>query len=467
MADTKSPLPPLSFRSEDEKSLDVVTAVGLYNNEPSTERKEEKAFDSVNLKDTNSENIEDTLVSETTENLRESGDDKEIMSNASNEQTDNNDVAEATLSLSEPADQKQTLPPSSGDSINKSDQAPYFGSSVSNTETDLDHKRQRSPEQRRLETPSSEHAKTGNTGHETNRSQSTKKESKIGTQKTPQSKSNVKSNSDVTDSDRYTDSNTTGGRSSIGHTPRSFQERTRVKGKSKSRSKSPKLKKGKSILRSESPKPLSFMSTMLNNGSIYRHPTRGSSDCSTVTLPVLNSTSSINKVYVDDTEKILNRYPKRDKDFKLEFVYDIRPKYPSHYVPEKKMSRREAKVFSNISGIYADYKSQDDRTAKSMKKREERMKKIEQLKHSEEKDKRREKIERALEQYEQLKDVREKFEILCWYRNHTQYITPRVLEHEKLSRHMYGLPESLEEQEKLIKNLRRKSKKRNSRVKSH
>ncbi|XP_071168521.1 uncharacterized protein [Mytilus edulis] len=274
------------------------------------------------------------------------------------------------------------------------------------------------------------------------------------------------------DSDRYTDSETTGGKSSLSeHTPRSQTKKS--KKKPKRSSKSPKPTKSKSILKTEESKPhkpLAFMSSLLEDGTTPRNPTRDSGDSNVVSLPAINRQNVINKVYVDDTEKIVNKYPKRDKDFKLEFVYDLRPKYPSWYAPEKRLSRREEKVFSDMSGVYADYKQQDERHLSKTKTMDDRLKKLEKLKREEIKEKKRKKLEAAYEQYEQLKDVREKFDIMCWYRNHTQYITPRVLEHEKLSRHVYGLPESLKEQQKLIKNLKRKPKKRTkngNRIDSH
>ncbi|CAG2196449.1 unnamed protein product [Mytilus edulis] len=274
------------------------------------------------------------------------------------------------------------------------------------------------------------------------------------------------------DSDRYTDSETTGGKSSLSeHTPRSQTKKS--KKKPKRSSKSPKPTKSKSILKTEESKPhkpLAFMSSLLEDGTTPRNPTRDSGDSTVVSLPAINRQNVINKVYVDDTEKIVNKYPKRDKDFKLEFVYDLRPKYPSWYAPEKRLSRREEKVFSDMSGVYADYKQQDERHLSKTKTMDDRLKKLEKLKREEIKEKKRKKLEAAYEQYEQLKDVREKFDIMCWYRNHTQYITPRVLEHEKLSRHVYGLPESLKEQQKLIKNLKRKPKKRTkngNRIDSH
>ncbi|XP_063433811.1 putative uncharacterized protein DDB_G0282133 [Mytilus trossulus] len=274
------------------------------------------------------------------------------------------------------------------------------------------------------------------------------------------------------DSDRYTDSETTGGKSSLSeHTPRSQTKKS--KKNPKRSSKSPKPTKSKSILKTEESKPhkpLAFMASLLEDGTTPRNPTRDSGDSTVVSLPAINRQNVINKVYVDDTEKIVNKYPKRDKDFKLEFVYDLRPKYPSWYAPEKRLSRREEKVFSDMSGVYADYKQQDERHLSKTKTMDDRLKKLEKLKREEIREKKRKKLATAYEQYEQLKDVREKFDIMCWYRNHTQYITPRVLEHEKLSRHIYGLPESLKEQQQLIKNLKRKPKKRTkngNRIDSH
>ena len=261
----------------------------------------------------------------------------------------------------------------------------------------------------------------------------------------------------------YTDSETTGGQSSIVNKTKGQRKKKTTKPK-ESVSSPRSTKSNKSILKTEDSKksrePFGFMASLVNENTIYRQPTRSSNESTVVSLPALNSQTEINKVYVDDTEKLANKYPKRDKDFKLEFVYDLRPKYPSWYVPEKKMSRREKKAFSNINDVYADYRKLDEREQTNSKKMEDRIKQIERIKKEEVKERRGKKLEAALEQYDQLKEVREKFEILCWYRNQTQYITPRVLEHEKLSRHVYGLPESLEERQKMIKNLRRKNKKR-------
>lgn len=510
MAKVKSPLPPLSFRSEDEGSVDVDTAVGVYKETTpnktdgsgvadDTDRKTERsesakdtdrkteglnvAEDSVRNtelsdstedkdcketagtvperhtppEDNNSENKGNETVSDTTKTIDRSSEDKNMTTTASNNGTGDRSAVETS---DDPTNHNEVTRWNSGEA--KSDNSPPEADNSTN-EADFDDENEKQNNCWKQESP--RNSKTSETkSSKTNRSQQSKqrgsKQAKSETSKKTDTKKSTKSN--YTESDRFTDSNYTGGTSSMSYTPRSSPARIH----SKSKPSNPKKKK--SILRSDSPKSksLTFMKTILNEGSIYRHPTRGSSGSSVVPLPALNTTSSINKVYVDDTEKIANRYPKRDKDFKLEFVYDMKPKYPSHYVPEK-MSRREAKVFSDINGVYADYKTQDDRYVQNQKKKEERLKKIEKMKVLEEKEKRREKIQKTLEQYEQLRDLREKFEILSWHRNQTQYITPRVLEHEKLSRHMYGLPESLENQQKIIRNLRRKNKKRQSRIKSH
>ncbi|XP_069139858.1 micronuclear linker histone polyprotein-like isoform X5 [Argopecten irradians] len=150
---------------------------------------------------------------------------------------------------------------------------------------------------------------------------------------------------------------------------------------------------------------------------------------------------------------------KRDKEFKKAFtVFAVRSKQPPWHEKEYVLNRREAQIYQGIKQVY------DKPTAKKARQRE-FMKKLEQFqvemaKHqiSEMQRKEAKKNQDKARQANQLKELRQRFEDEAWHRFQTQYVTSRVLEHEKMNRFQYGLPEEPDGEPEFAVKLKRKKK---------
>ena len=79
-------------------------------------------------------------------------------------------------------------------------------------------------------------------------------------------------------------------------------------------------------------------------------------------------------------------------------------------------------------------------------------------KQIEEKENERRKNDSKIRQQRQLMFVRKRFQEQQWRRFRTQYVTSRVLEHELINRHKYGLPEPYGEDNETSAKPRRKKK---------
>lgn len=122
-----------------------------------------------------------------------------------------------------------------------------------------------------------------------------------------------------------------------------------------------------------------------------------------------------------------------------------RTKVPPWYENEYVLNRRQAGVYKNMTNTYG---------SQSKKQREQRF--VQRLAEyevykakqqwEELLEKERRKRETKERQMLQLNELRQRFEDEAYHRFHTQYVTSRVLEHEKMNRNDYGLPEDLDEE---------------------
>ncbi|XP_021371898.1 uncharacterized protein LOC110462307 isoform X3 [Mizuhopecten yessoensis] len=149
----------------------------------------------------------------------------------------------------------------------------------------------------------------------------------------------------------------------------------------------------------------------------------------------------------------------KPKEFTKAFtVFAVRSKQPPWHESEYVLNRREAKIYQGIKQVY------DKPTGKKARQRD-FMKKLEQFqvamaKHqlSEMQQKETKKYTDKARQANQLKELRQRFEDEAWHRFHTQYVTSRVLEHEKMNRFQYGLPEEPDGEPEFAVKLKRKKK---------
>ncbi|XP_071170312.1 micronuclear linker histone polyprotein-like isoform X3 [Mytilus edulis] len=136
-------------------------------------------------------------------------------------------------------------------------------------------------------------------------------------------------------------------------------------------------------------------------------------------------------------------------------VVQKRSKIPPRYEKEYVLNRRQAGIYRNMSNAYG---------SESKKHREQRFvqrlaeyevyKAKQQWEELLEKDRR--KRETKERQVLQLNELRQRFEDEAYHRFHTQYVTSRVLEHEKMNRDEYGLPEDNEEDQEQRTFIKRK-----------
>ncbi|XP_076105208.1 uncharacterized protein LOC143073502 isoform X3 [Mytilus galloprovincialis] len=136
-------------------------------------------------------------------------------------------------------------------------------------------------------------------------------------------------------------------------------------------------------------------------------------------------------------------------------VVQKRSKIPPWYEKEYVLNRRQAGIYRNMSNAYG---------SESKKHREQRFvqrlaeyevyKAKQQWEELLEKDRR--KRETKERQVLQLNELRQRFEDEAYHRFHTQYVTSRVLEHEKMNRDEYGLPEDNEEDQEQRTFIKRK-----------
>lgn len=150
---------------------------------------------------------------------------------------------------------------------------------------------------------------------------------------------------------------------------------------------------------------------------------------------------------------------KAKQEFKKAFtVYTVRPKKPPWHEKEYVLNRREAQIYQGIKQVYDRPTGKKARQRDFMKKLQQfqvQMAKhdIDDIQHKEQS-----KQDCKVRQAHQLKELRQRFEDEAWHRFHTQYVTSRVLEHEKMNRFQYGLPEEPGGETEFAVKLKRKKK---------
>lgn len=152
----------------------------------------------------------------------------------------------------------------------------------------------------------------------------------------------------------------------------------------------------------------------------------------------------------------------RDVDNKPEIVpyEDSMRTIPPWHRKEYVLNEREVDMYNHLKVIYGD------KTTLWRRNRElEFYEKLERLQQNEAKkynsslrDKKKQRERAKLKQQRQLKFVRDKFEEEQVTRFRNQYVTTRILQHEWTTRHVYGLPEDLDD-EGAVSRLKRKSEK--------
>ncbi|XP_052102424.1 uncharacterized protein LOC127735978 isoform X4 [Mytilus californianus] len=179
--------------------------------------------------------------------------------------------------------------------------------------------------------------------------------------------------------------------------------------------------------------------------------------------PSTNGPEEISQAYVGEesireaemTAKLHQMEQGQTKPKENNKVVQKRSKIPPWYEKEYVLNRRQAGVYRNMSNAYGN---------ESKKHREQRFvqrlaeyevyKAKQQWEELLEKDRR--KRETKERQILQLNELRQRFEDEAYHRFHTQYVTSRVLEHEKMNRDEYGLPEDNEEDQEQRTIIKRK-----------
>ena len=112
---------------------------------------------------------------------------------------------------------------------------------------------------------------------------------------------------------------------------------------------------------------------------------------------------------------------------------------PSYQRKDFMLSRLQGAVYHDLKDVYGN-SPRDDRQKQFFEKLsliqvEEENRQLEMMQKKE-----RKRLESTLRQREQLKQLREKYELDAWRRFMTQYVTSKVMEYEQSDRKEYGLP---------------------------
>jgi hypothetical protein len=168
--------------------------------------------------------------------------------------------------------------------------------------------------------------------------------------------------------------------------------------------------------------------------------------------PSTNGPEEISHAYVGEdsireaemTARLQQMQQKSSKQ-KEDKVIKKRSNIPPWHENEYVLNRRQAGVYRNMSNTYgAEGKGQrEQRFVQKLAEYE-----VYKAKQQWEEllDKEKKKRETKERQMLQLNELRQRFEDEAFHRFHTQYVTSRVLEHEKMNRNEYGLPEDAEDE---------------------
>lgn len=176
--------------------------------------------------------------------------------------------------------------------------------------------------------------------------------------------------------------------------------------------------------------------------------------------PAVNRPKGITKTYTGapSHREALKSARGRPKSSKTPFVFQKRSKIPPWYEKAKVLSRQQVNIFQNIKSVYGDENINKKREAQFLEKVQKVQLEQSRLEYEEMMEKERQKKLAKRSQARQLKELRKRFEDEAWHRFQTQYVTSRILEHEKLNRYEYGLPEEPSGQPEYASKLKRKKK---------
>lgn len=193
--------------------------------------------------------------------------------------------------------------------------------------------------------------------------------------------------------------------------------------------------------------------------SIYRIETKDWEDQrdETTWRPSVNSPTDWLKVYVGDIQ-IREKSAKSRKSSPETAGRNVRPGAPQRNSNEYILTRRQVPVYKNMQSAYNSklVKDKQSREKRFFQKLQEcqALKAKMQISELVERQQKREITKQR--QQGQLKELRQRFEDAAWVRFNTQYVTSRILEHEKMNRYAYGLPEEVDGAPEFESKLKRK-----------
>nr|XP_022341579.1 uncharacterized protein LOC111135634 isoform X4 [Crassostrea virginica] len=173
--------------------------------------------------------------------------------------------------------------------------------------------------------------------------------------------------------------------------------------------------------------------------------------------PSVNSPTDWLRVYVGDIQ-IREKSAKSRKNSPETTPRYVRPGAPqkntNHYI----LTKRQVPVYKNMHSAYnnklvTDKQSREKRFFQKLQECQ-ALKAQMQISDLVEHQRKREITKHR--QQEQLKEMRQRFEDAAWVRFNTQYVTSRILEHEKMNRYAYGLPEEVDGKPEFESKLKRK-----------
>lgn len=193
--------------------------------------------------------------------------------------------------------------------------------------------------------------------------------------------------------------------------------------------------------------------------SIYRVETKEWEDQrdETTWRPSVNSPTDWLKVYVGDIQ-IREKSAKSRRSSPETAGRNVRPGAPQRNSNEYILTRRQVPVYKNMQSAYntklvKDKQSREKRFFQKLQECQALKAKM-QISELVERQQKREITKQR--QQGQLKELRQRFEDAAWVRFNTQYVTSRILEHEKMNRYAYGLPEEVDGAPEFESKLKRK-----------
>ncbi|XP_061194891.1 serine/arginine repetitive matrix protein 2-like isoform X1 [Saccostrea echinata] len=195
------------------------------------------------------------------------------------------------------------------------------------------------------------------------------------------------------------------------------------------------------------------------NKPIYRHETKDWEDQrdELTWRPSVNSPTDWLRVYVGDIQ-IREKSAKSRKNSPESTERTVRPGAPQRNSNEYILTKRQVPVYKNMQSVYNNKLKRDKETREKrfFQKLQECQSLKARMQISDLVDRQRKREITKQRQQEQLKELRQRFEDAAWVRFNTQYVTSRILEHEKMNRYAYGLPEEVDGAPEFESKLKRK-----------